>query len=326
MDSVVFDSTDLDRIETFLSSAYAPMRIGSSTASPHAHIDRIEGPAALTVDHLDLGFEMLYDVSALGRICLCAIESGTVEGHRVEGSRHPSTFGPGEVFSFSPPDRPYRGRINRARYSITMFDPRLLTEVAGAGGDDEVPVRLLDHRPVTERRGAALRRAIEDTARALSAPGTALTPLARDTAARDLAAVVLDTFPTTAEAGPTSADREDAAPSGALTRALDLIEAHVCEPLSLPDLAAAAGVTPRALQLAFRRYLETTPSEYLRRVRLDRAHRELAVGERDAGTTVTDVAMGWGFYHQGRFAEAYRRRFGEAPHETLHTARPRVHA
>jgi len=320
MDSVVFDSTDLDRIETFLSSAYAPMRIGTSTPSPHAHIDRVEGPAGLTIDHLDLGFEMLYDVSALGRICLCSLEAGSVEGHRVEGSRHASSFGPGEVFSFSPPDRPYSGRINDARYSITMFDPRLLAEVVGTDG---VPVRLLDHRPVTRRRAAALRRAIDDTACALSSAGEVTAALARDTLARDLAATVLDTFPTTAQLGPTAADREDAAPSGALSRALDLIEAQPHDPLSLPDLAAAAGVTPRALQLAFRRYLETTPSTYLRRVRLDRAHRELALGAGEAGTTVTAVAMSWGFYHQGRFAAAYRRRFGEAPRDTLRAARPR---
>ncbi|WP_323097467.1 helix-turn-helix transcriptional regulator [Intrasporangium sp. YIM S08009] len=315
MDSVVFDSTDLDRIETFLSDAYAPMRIGSTAPSPHAHVDRVEGPDDLTVDHIDLGFEMLYDVSALGKICLCSIESGSVEDHRVAGSRHATSFGPGEVFSFSPPDRAYRGRINEARYSITMFDPGLLTEVAGGQSDNPIPVRLLDHRPVTRRRGEALRTAIDDAARALSAPG--VTPLARDAAARDLAATVLRTFPTTADQGPTSADRDDAMASASLSRALDLVEAHTDEPLTLPELAAAAGVTPRALQQAFRRYLETTPSEYVRRVRLDRAHDDLAAGERDDGTTVTDVAMRWGFYHQGRFASAYRRRYGEAPHETL---------
>ena len=314
MNSVVFDSSDIGRIEAFLSDAYAPMRIGSTTRAAHAHVDRVEGPAALSVDHLDLGFEMLYDVTALGKICLCVLESGTVEDHRVDGSRHASSFGPGEVFSFSPPDRPYRGRINRARYSITMFDPALLGEVAGAPADG-TPVRLLDHRPLTKRRGEALRAAIEDAAKLLSTPAPPV--LARDTAARDLAATVLRTFPTTADRSPTPADREDAAASGALSRALDLIEARADEPLTLPDLASAAGVTPRALQQAFRRYLETTPSEYVRRVRLDRAHDELAAGERDDGTTVTDVAMHWGFYHQGRFAAAYRRRFGEAPHETL---------
>ena len=323
MDSVVFDSTDLDRIESFLSGAYAPMKIGSTTTAPHAHIDRVEGPAELSVDHLDLGFEMLYDVNALGKICLCTIDSGTVEDHRVAGSRHATSFGPGEVFSFSPPDRPYRGRINRARYSITMFDPALLGEVAGGQGDGALPVRLLDHRPVTTRRGEALRSAIDDAARTLSAHDG--TPLARDAAARDLAATVLRTFPTTADRGPTAADRDDAMGSAALSRALDLVEARADEPLTLPELAAAAGVTPRALQQAFRRYLETTPSEFVRRVRLDRAHADLASGERDDGTTVTDVAMRWGFYHQGRFASAYRRRFGEAPHETLRSGRPTRH-
>ncbi|PRC60869.1 AraC family transcriptional regulator, partial [Mycobacterium sp. ITM-2017-0098] len=39
--------------------------------------------------------------------------------------------------------------------------------------------------------------------------------------------------------------------------------------------AGSADVTPRAIQYAFREHLNTTPLEYLRRVRLERAHQEL---------------------------------------------------
>jgi AraC-like DNA-binding protein len=38
-------------------------------------------------------------------------------------------------------------------------------------------------------------------------------------------------------------------------------------------------------------------------------------------TTVTDVAMRWGFTHFGRFAEIYRNRFGCTPREALKAAR-----
>jgi AraC-like DNA-binding protein len=35
------------------------------------------------------------------------------------------------------------------------------------------------------------------------------------------------------------------------------------------------------------------------------------------GTTVTEVALRFGFAHTGRFAAAYRRRYGQAPSATL---------
>lgn len=36
-----------------------------------------------------------------------------------------------------------------------------------------------------------------------------------------------------------------------------------------------------------------------------------------AGTTVTDIAVRWGFPHPGRFSVVYRRRFGEKTSQTL---------
>ena len=55
---------------------------------------------------------------------------------------------------------------------------------------------------------------------------------------------------------------------------------------------------------------------YLKHCRLEAAHRELMSAERDQ-TTVTVVALQYGFYHLGRFAGAYRETFGELPSETL---------
>ncbi|MEU6429849.1 AraC family transcriptional regulator [Microbispora sp. NPDC046973] len=102
----------------------------------------------------------------------------------------------------------------------------------------------------------------------------------------------------------------------AVERAVDLIEARAAEPLTVEEIAESVGVGARALQEGFRRQLETTPMSYLREVRLDRVRAELTVHDSGA-TTVTDVAYRWGFVHLGRFALAYRRRFGESPSETL---------
>jgi transcriptional regulator GlxA family with amidase domain len=93
---------------------------------------------------------------------------------------------------------------------------------------------------------------------------------------------------------------------------VDLVQGEPQEPYTVGDLARVAGVSARRLQEAFREHLGTTPMEYLRSVRLDRVHAELRSG---AGG-VTETAHRWGFTHLGRFAAAYRERFGVLPSET----------
>jgi len=101
-----------------------------------------------------------------------------------------------------------------------------------------------------------------------------------------------------------------------LQRAVDLIQDHAAEALTVEDVAVATGMSVRALQQGFRRYVGCTPTEYLRDVRLDRVHAALRAGD-PATTTVTDAAFRWGFTHLGRFAGEYRRRFAEPPSATL---------
>ncbi len=109
----------------------------------------------------------------------------------------------------------------------------------------------------------------------------------------------------------------------ATTAAKQFIERNLSDHLTLAEVAAAAGVSVRTLQAAFRSELRTTPVAYIRSRRLDRARAELA-DERTEGTvTVTDVATRWGITHLGRFAAEYRARFGESPSQTLRRHRPR---
>ncbi|MFJ3306573.1 AraC family transcriptional regulator [Streptomyces sp. NPDC086549] len=102
-------------------------------------------------------------------------------------------------------------------------------------------------------------------------------------------------------------------------RVVDAIQARPEHPYTTTELADLAGVSARWLQEVFRREVGTSPMTYLRDVRMDRVHAELAAADPDA-TTVSDVAYGWGFGHLGRFAEKYRARYGELPSQTL---RPR---
>lgn len=104
-----------------------------------------------------------------------------------------------------------------------------------------------------------------------------------------------------------------------IARAVELIEAHAHEPLTVDDIAEAVGIGTRTLQEGFRRHYDTTPMAYLRDVRLRRVRTDLLQADPTA-TTVTDVAIRWGFLHAGRFSVLYRRVFGESPSQTLRLA------
>jgi transcriptional regulator GlxA family with amidase domain len=101
-----------------------------------------------------------------------------------------------------------------------------------------------------------------------------------------------------------------------LRRALAFIDDHAGEPITLAEIAAAAGLSPRGLQDAFRRRLGSTPMAELQRVRLAGAHDELE-REDPASARVEEIARRWGFAHPSRFAAVYRRQYGELPSQTL---------
>jgi AraC-like DNA-binding protein len=104
-------------------------------------------------------------------------------------------------------------------------------------------------------------------------------------------------------------------------RAEAIMRARLAEQVTVAELAAELGCSPRALQLAFRRHREASPRDVLAAMRLDAARLRLAAGRPEDSVTV--VALDCGITHLGRFAAGYRARFGEAPHETLAAARRR---
>jgi AraC-like DNA-binding protein len=141
-------------------------------------------------------------------------------------------------------------------------------------------------------------------------------PLVQAAAMDSIAAAVLAAFPNNAD-GDRPTGRPDVGTPASVRRALDFMEAHAHEPLTLEEIARSAGVGPRALQEAFRRHRGTTPLAHLRGTRLERAHRELQAADPACGATVAAIAARWGFAHRGRFADAYRQAFGRAPRQTL---------
>ena len=116
------------------------------------------------------------------------------------------------------------------------------------------------------------------------------------------ASAAVDLEPTTIEA------------PGYVRRAVRYIDENAGNLPTVGDIAAAAGVSVRALSGAFRRYLSVSPRDYLREQRLQGVRRELLSS---SSTTVVDAAGAWGYVNMGIFAASYRQRFGENPADTL---------
>jgi transcriptional regulator GlxA family with amidase domain len=101
-----------------------------------------------------------------------------------------------------------------------------------------------------------------------------------------------------------------------LRRAIAFIHDNAHRDITLSDIAASVNVTPRSVQYTFRRHVGSTPLEYLRSLRLNRAHRELQAADPSVDTVMA-IAGRWGFGHAGRFSSMYKRTFGTSPSRTL---------
>lgn len=87
-------------------------------------------------------------------------------------------------------------------------------------------------------------------------------------------------------------------------------------PWTIQDLCEKLYVSQRTLRYAFQECLGMSPMTYLKTQRLQQVQRQLKAS-RPNQTTVTDIAVQFGFWHMGQFAQDYRKMFGECPSETL---------
>ena len=70
---------------------------------------------------------------------------------------------------------------------------------------------------------------------------------------------------------------------------------------SVQDLATTLGISERWMRSAFRQAVDTPPKRYLTAQRMRGARKDLA--DRVPGeSSVTDIALKWGFWHLSRFA------------------------
>jgi AraC-like DNA-binding protein len=278
-----------------------------------------------TVNQLDAGYFTCTDTRLPADLTFTndGHDDGFVIDTLLEGSisidrgKTVSRYRTGDTFLGTGPGAHSTVRSRNARVQAITLPQSLLTAVAATASDCPQPSwEFSSPEPVG---GGA--RWWRDTAQLvdglLADSEAAAAPLVIGSAARLLAATALTVFPNTAVTEPASNDRRDARPQ-TVRRAVAFIDEHAHEDITVADIAAAASVTTRAVQLGFRRHLDTTPLDYLRRVRLDHAHRDLLAAD-PAGDSVTAIAYRWGFPSPSRFAARYRQAYGVPPGHTLRT-------
>jgi AraC-like DNA-binding protein len=96
----------------------------------------------------------------------------------------------------------------------------------------------------------------------------------------------------------------------ALRRAVDLIEAELASPLTLPRIAQAAGLHPTHFARSFRRLTGRTVGDYIRHRRIARAQADLA---KEGRRTISSIAMGAGFADHAHLSRCFRQLTGEPP-------------
>ncbi|NIL80401.1 helix-turn-helix domain-containing protein [Rhodococcoides kroppenstedtii] len=316
MSTVIVDTTDLGRAEQLLSAHYSTLSFVAQTGPTRTRAVR-STVGSLVLDDISYTYDFDYVGEPLDHLCLTHVRSGALE-HRESGDAS-VVSGPGTATAISWREGvPYAGHLRHGHFDTVLVDRGLLGTVAAAapGHDESARVTLRAGTPVSSAANNLLVRTIRYIVRdVLSDPAAAASPLVRNSVTHHLVSCVLHAFPSTAVFEPTVEDRRDATPL-LLRRAIAFIDDNAHRPVTVADVAAAVHVTPRALQLMFRRHRDCTPREYLRRVRLDHAHRDLQDAV-PAGTTVAAVAARWGFAHPGKFAAHYRATYGVAPHATL---------
>lgn len=97
--------------------------------------------------------------------------------------------------------------------------------------------------------------------------------------------------------------------SAPVLAAVEAMESHIADPLSLKDLAAIAGTSARQLSRLFTARLGVSPMAYYRDLRLEVAER-LRGG---SALPLTEIALATGFANSAHFSTAYSEKFGAPP-------------
>lgn len=214
-----------------------------------------------------------------------------------------------------PPHRTLHASSDFVQLDVVSLQPSILDRVRNTAAPNTTRTRYPDAINADARDLTLLTAAHRHLATlARTRPALLHEPLTCRTLLDHIAACTLTAFGLTVS----GSDREAHSPrslSRLLRTAQTFIDEHAHEPVTVTDIARAAGVSIRSLQTMFR-HAGTTPSAALRAARLSGAHADLVAAD-PAAVNVDAVALRWGFTNRGRFYAAYRHTYNTAPGHTL---------
>jgi len=97
--------------------------------------------------------------------------------------------------------------------------------------------------------------------------------------------------------------------SSEIATAVNYIEAHIEEIITLEELAAVSGLSLSRFKARFRQEIQVTPREYINLKKIDSAKLLLQNTDR----TITDIAFGLSFSSSNYFAVLFRQIVGVSP-------------
>jgi AraC-like DNA-binding protein len=99
----------------------------------------------------------------------------------------------------------------------------------------------------------------------------------------------------------------------AIRNAVDFINLHLAEPISLSDVAAAVHVSPSHLSSLFKNFFQVSLWSYIITKRIERAI--LLLMDKDNQYTILEIALQCGFNNTTNFNRAFRKHTGLTPSE-----------
>ncbi|OBJ54907.1 AraC family transcriptional regulator [Mycobacterium sp. 1423905.2] len=311
MHAELLRTRDLNTARRFFARAYRPGWRISGMSGESAITHSRCAAASLTIDEVTIEGRVAAEIPPGESLIVLQPLAGeiTVSGERqAQSSPLLSTQGlSAKIVEFA-----------AARFGVVSIPPALVHRIAAARHTPLPPqMKFVDCHPRSAPAARIWCDCLDFVTARLASADTAQHPLMLNAFAELLAAAVFECFPSNVTAEQDLLN--DPTVPKAVHAALSFIHRHAGDDIGVNDVAAAVHLTPRAVQYLFRQQLDTTPTEYLRRVRLHRAHQALLGADRSTAT-VGDIAQRWGFTHTGRFAVLYRQTYGQSPHSTLENA------
>ena len=307
-----FATNELDHARQYMAQVFRPHHLvmhgrGRALAMHHRRV----GLGNASFHWLEYGAPVTMSAPGMGRFYLfqtnlngtCRVRQGALEAAVAEG--HSYAVNPDATLSksWSPDCRQLIVRVEREALE------RLVTRELGVDLDDPLE---FDFASLTRDGGTAALLRIIDALGGNGEDAWTLDARSLRYAESMVMSLLLTQFPHS------YSERFQSAASCAphyVRRAETYIRANLREPITMDDLAAAAGVSGRSLQVGFRRFRDTTPMAFVKALRLDLAREELQ--RSGDASSVTRIALACGFTHMSKFSRAFKARFGELPAAVL---------